>query len=815
MSILGNSVLGGSSGQEYIIERSLRLNDGDAAYLRKSDYGTPDSTKIFTFSAWIKRGQLGDWFPIAGSHSGTSAFTVFGLDSSDRLIWRVRNSSVQDLTRLESTARLRDVSAWYHVLLQRDSTDSTAADRAKLYINGVRVTDFDTENTDELDRTYSSDFLTDINVGRVQISSSNIKYADGYIAEYYYIDGTALDPSSFTETDSTTGQLVPKKYTGSFGTNGFYLNFADNSAATAAAIGKDLSGNSNNFTPNNISVTAGSGNDSLADSPTNNWCTINTLDGPTSTTLLYSEGNLTSESTSNSARNLVNGTFGVTSGKWYWELTVDNANGRAIVGVALADANRHDYVGKDDKGWGIYQLTGNKYHNGVGTSYGSAWTTAGDVVQIALDADNSKIWFGINGTFVAGGDPVAGTNAAYTNVTGGALFPSVGDGSSGGDYKATYNFGQRAFAYTPPTNFKSLNAANLPGGTVKKGSEYFNTIVWSGDGSTPRSITGVGFQPDLIWTKPRSTADDHLLMDVIRGTGNQKWLSTNSVSAEGIAYNNANVTSLDSDGFTVGTTGGTNQLNATSRAPVAWNWKAGGSGSANTNGSISSTVSVNADAGFSIVEYTGNSTAGATVGHGLGVAPKVIITKSSSTNIGNWGVYHYGVDATSPEDYMLNLNLGNARTNSNLWWNDTAPTSTVFTVGTSNDVNGSSDYIAYCFAEVEGYSKFGSYEGNGSSDGTFIALPFKPAFFLLKDVDRSNTRWIIMDNVRDPHNVAYHVLSPSGAQAEDDSESYWLADFVSNGVKLRYGADNEFNKSGDTYIYMAFAETPFKYANAR
>ena len=810
MSIIRNGALTGASGERYRIQRSLRFEDGDAAYLRKSDFGTPGSTKIFTFSAWIKRGQLGDWFPIAGSHSGTYAFTTFAVDSSDRLVWRVRNSSISDLTRIESTARLRDNSAWYHVLLQRDSTDSTAGDRAKLYINGVRVTDFDTENTDELDRTYSSDFLQDINIGRVQISSSNIKYADGYIAEYYYIDGTALDPSSFTETDSTTGQLVPKKYTGSFGTNGFYLNFADNSAATAAAIGKDLSGNGNNFTPNNISVTPGTGNDSLEDTPTNNWCTINPLDGPTSTTLHYSQGNLTTESTSNSARNLVNGTFGVTSGKWYWELTVDNANGRCIVGVALADANRHDYVGKDDKGWGIYQLTGNKYHNGVGKSYGSAWTTAGDVVQIALDADNSKIWFGINGTFIAGGNPAAGIGAAYTNVTGGALFPSIGDGSSGGDYKATLNFGQQAFVYTPPTGFKSLNAANLPGGTVKKGSEYFNTIVWSCDGTSPRAITGVGFQPDFIWTKPRSTADDHLLMDVIRGTGNQKWLATNSTSAEGIAFNNGNVTSLDSDGFTVGTTGGTNQLNATSRAPVAWNWKAGGSGSANTDGSISSTVSVNADAGFSIVSYTGNGTAGATIGHGLGVAPSMVIVKNRDTAT-DWSVWAEPVVDQYGAAYAIFLQAQSGAGSYSGVFNSTAPTSTVFSVGTSSSTNTSSDdYIAYCFSEVEGYCKIGKYTGNGNTNGRFVYTGFRPAFVMTKRIDSTGS-WYMFDNTRAPFNEAEPYLLANATNVEA-TDLGW--DLLSNGFKHRTSYIEQNNSSG-IYMYMAFAETPFKYANAR
>ena len=344
--------------------------------------------------------------------------------------------------------------------------------------------------------------------------------------------------------------------------------------------------------------------------------------------------------------------------------------------------------------------------------------------------------------------------------------------------------------------------------TIKNGTEYFDTKLWTGNG-TSQTISGLSFQPDWAWLKSRSIGYQHSVYDAVRGTSAGR-LATDQVLAE--VDNGAGNPSFTSDGITVKTV---LNDNASGQTFVGWFWKAGGTTITPTQGTIASTASVNTEAGFSIVEYTGNSTAGATVGHGLGVAPEVIITKTNSTNLGNWGVYHYGVDATSPEDYMLNLNLTNGRTNSALWWNDTAPTSTVFTVGTSNDVNGSSDYIAYCFAEVEGYSKFGSYEGNGNSNGTFIPLSFKPSFFMLKNIDRANTRWIIMDNVRDPHNVAYHVLAASTSAAENTSTSFWLADFVSNGVKLRYGADNEFNKSGDTFIYMAFAEAPFKYANAR
>ena len=297
----------------YEVERSLRFNDNDSAYLRKSDYGSPDSSTTFTFSAWIKRANLDVWVPIAGSHSGSNAFNVFGINPQNELVWRMRNSSSVDVTRIESANLLRDTSAWYHVLLERNSTLSTAGDRAKLYINGVRVTEFDQNNTDSQNDGYRSDFLQDINIGRYQVNTSTINYGDFYLAEFHYIDGQAYDPSYFTETDPITGQLIPKKYTGGYGSNGFYLNFSDNSGTTATTLGKDSSGNGNNFTPNNLATT-----DAGKDSPTNNFCTFNPLSKDGGTTL--SEGNL-KISSSNYGNNT--GTFFLTSGKWYWEGLMD------------------------------------------------------------------------------------------------------------------------------------------------------------------------------------------------------------------------------------------------------------------------------------------------------------------------------------------------------------------------------------------------------------------------------------------------------------------------------------------------------------
>tara|TARA_R100000406_G_scaffold81677_1_gene63525 strand:+ start:9329 stop:11713 length:2385 start_codon:yes stop_codon:yes gene_type:complete len=793
MSILGSNMLTGAAGRtRYEIERSVRFNDGDNAYLRKNTFGTPDSTKIFTFSAWIKKGQLGDWFPIAGSHSGTAAFTVFGLDASDRLIWRIRNSSGSDITRLESAARLRDPSAWYHLLLQRDSTDSTAADRAKLYINGVRVTDFDQENTDELDRTYSSDFLQDINIGRVQINTSNLKYADGYIAEYYYIDGTALDPSSFTETDPMTGQLVPKRYVGSFGTNGFYLKFSDNSDVTPTTLGKDSSGNGNNFTPNNLSVTAGADNDSLLDTPTNNWCTLNPLN--TDNVSTFSNGNL--DTVCNNA-STSGGSIAVNSGKWYAEVvcTAKTAT-NAMVGICTIrgfDGERQvDESQRGGSGHG-YVMNGTKLSGGA--SYGATWAV-NDVIGIALDLDSAQntVTFYKNGA-----------SQGAINIDNEEYVFACSNGQSSSTVTYAYNFGQRAFAYTPPVGYLALNTKNLSLPTVRDGTKHFNTVLFTGNGST-QSVTGVGFQPDWTWIKMRSDGSrGHAVFDSVRG-GSERL--DRSATQEG-RTNEGNI-SFQADGFNVTSSHPT--VNDSSDTAVAWNWLAGGTASSNSDGSITSSVSVNPEAGFSIVTYTGPGST-ETVGHGLGVAPKMIIIKGRK-NTDHW--FMYNANLNNPTTEYMYWNLGNAANSGANPWNGTAPTSSVFTIvndgGVGSAYNGNT-YVAYCFAEVEGYSKFGKYKGNsGQPDGTFVYTGFKPAFVELKRFDAGDF-WLIMDNKRSPHNPRDNFIKGDSDTSEGDYNLTQGIDIYSNGFKLKDN-DSAANGNNDDYIYMAFAEVPFKYANA-
>ena len=345
--------------------------------------------------------------------------------------------------------------------------------------------------------------------------------------------------------------------------------------------------------------------------------------------------------------------------------------------------------------------------------------------------------------------------------------------------------------------------------TINKSTDYFSTNLWVADDSSPRSLTGFGHQPDLVWTKHRGSGSvNHTLTDSVRG--GDKMLASTTTAVED-TKSHGEITSFDSDGITVadGTNATYPRLYFNDLDPfgagggnyVGWSWKANGTGSANTDGTINSTVSVNTTAGFSISKFTGTG-ANATVGHGLGAVPKMIIVKNL-IDTEPWIVYHAGIDATAPQDYHLRLNTTDARINEAPIWNDTAPTSSVFSLGSSGAPNGSGDAtIAYCFADVPGYSKFGSYTGNGNSDGAFVYTGFKPAFLMVKRTDSSGS-WFMFDNKRDGYNSENHRLIADASDTEADPGEMEL---LSNGFKCRntFGSVNH----AETYIYMAFAEAP-------
>ena len=344
---------------------------------------------------------------------------------------------------------------------------------------------------------------------------------------------------------------------------------------------------------------------------------------------------------------------------------------------------------------------------------------------------------------------------------------------------------------------------------IDKPNLHFNTKLYTGNGSANHAITGVGFAPDFVWSKRRDGGNAHVLVDRVRGA--TKVLHSNATTAEQTCNANQDVQSLDSDGFTVGTPTQFLGTNTNGASICSWNWKANGAGSANTDGTINSTVSVNTTSGFSIVKYIGNGSGGSTVGHGLGAVPSAIWLKPLD-RADNWRVYHKNIESSDPEDYFLKFNTSDNRVDSNDVWNDTAPTSTVFSLGTNAGViaNGE-EFIAYCFIEKKGFSKFINYEGNASTDGPFIYTGFKPAFAILKISHPGSDSWTIWDNKRAEDNVMKKMLRVDATNAEDNSDSYKL-DFLSNGIKIR-ASDSKLNANSSRYVAFIFAENPIVGSN--
>jgi len=559
--------------------------------------------------------------------------------------------------------------------------------------------------------------------------------------------------------------------------------------------GLDASGNGNNWTTNNINWTSsGSTFDTMTDVPTltsataANFAVLNPINKGTTQTLSSANLNFANSAGSDG---LALSTIGVSSGKWYCEVTALGSD--CMVGVTSNPVASGSYVGALSTGYGYYQ-TGAKFNNGSSSAYGASYTT-NDVIGIALDLDAGTVVFYKNNT---------SQGTAFSSLSG-TFFFAVGNGSV--NSLGAINFGQRPFAYTPPTGFVALNTFNLPTPTIgatasTQANKYFDVTTYTGTGSAQSIVNSGGFQPDWVWMKPRSfggspVTGHNTLYDVLRGATKELYSDLTS----GEATNSQSLTSFNSNGFSVGTE---QRNNNSGSSYVGWQWKANGTGVTNTAGSITSTVSANTSAGSSVVTYTAQSSGTGTVGHGLGVAPRMIITKERVTAPSNWSTYHASLGNTA---YLL-LNTTNAGVTASAAWNNTSPTSSVFTLGSA--FAGAGTMVAYCFSEVAGYSKFGSYTGNGSTDGPFIFTGFRPRYVMFK---RTNTTgsWYILDTARDTVNAVVNSLEADLSIAET---SPYTMDYLSNGVKIRT-INADLNTSGSTYIYMAFAESPFKYANAR
>jgi hypothetical protein len=791
----------------YNLTKSLRFRRSASAYLNRT-FSSPTSGTKWTISYWAKLGIIGranHFAPNLSTNEGS-----ISIESDFALYVNARVGTVGGAGTnyvLATTQVFRDPSAWYHIVVALDTTQATASNRVKVYVNGTQVTAFSTANYPPQNSTPIMGSAVSHAIGRVGESGYEYYY-DGLFGEMNYVDGQALTPSSFGETSTTTGVWQPKKYSGSYGTNGFYLKFTD--TTSTSTLGTDFSGNSNTWTVNNISLTAGSTYDSMNDVPTltsattANYAVLNPINLYTGCSC--ANGNLQGI-TVTGAECGIYGTLGVSSGKWYFESTPTAITlGGCMIGIAPATTQGSN--GSPGltvtAGYGYY-TTGNSYH-GSGVSYGNSFTT-NDVIGVALDLDNGKIWWSKNGVFQASGNPAAGTNAAYTGVSG-TFVPGIGNGGAGSSSTVECNFGQQPFVYTPPTGFLPLNTYNLPTPTIgatasTTANEYFDVTLYTGNGTSQSIINSGSMQPDLTWIKVRDTTSYHELTDSVRGTG--KTLFSNATDAE---LTTNTMTAFNSNGFSVAVNGGYFGTNENGRAFVGWQWRASNATAVtNTNGSITSTVSASTTAGFSIVTYTGVGGSGTTtVGHGLNVSPSMVIIKRRNSTA-DWATYHTGLTSTS---YYLFLNSTAGQANYGSTF--ISPSSSTLTIDAGSSLLNASGgtYVAYCFAPVAGYSAFGSYTGNGSTDGTFIFTGFRPRFVMVK---RSSgiEAWTIRDTSRNTYNVANLELQANSSGAEGAAGGL---DLLSNGFKCR-AANNEINASGDTYIYMAFAENPFKYANAR
>jgi len=569
-----------------------------------------------------------------------------------------------------------------------------------------------------------------------------------------------------------------------------YLAFADTRDATFFG---DTSGNGNNWTPNALNNT-----DVVLDSPVTggNFSVMNPLDD---TGVNTSEGNL--KVTPSSDFKIIQGT--IACNKNYFEGRFVSGGGGSI----------------QDMDFGVYASNGNFTRiNGNGSIYkdGSLVSSntaygVGDIVGIAVDVPSGTIQFYRNGTANGSAATVnttdeylphfRGANARVGHLNFGQDSSFAGNETPQGN---TDGNGVGDFYYAPPSGYLALTTGNLPTPTITAPDEYFNTVLYAGDDTTSNAITGVGFQPDFTWIKARNTGVlSHGLFDSVRGANKTLFSDVTNAENSAVVF-----PSFDSDGFTVSDAGG-NWTNDSFNY-VAWNWLAGGTAVSNTDGSITSQVSANIDAGFSVVGYTGNNTSGSTIGHGLTSAPEMIIVKNRS-QADKWAVYHASNTSAPETDYLV-LNDSVATADAT-YWADTAPTSTVFSVGLTGPINQpSEDYIAYCFHSVEGYSKIGSYTGNGSTDGTFVHCGFRPAWTMIKRTDVANS-WIISDKDISSFNLIDDYLAADLSQGEAQTSAVGI-DFLSNGFKIRNSA-NAMNASGGTYIFLAFAEAPFKNANAR
>tara|TARA_R110002110_G_scaffold41279_13_gene131323 strand:- start:5601 stop:7904 length:2304 start_codon:yes stop_codon:yes gene_type:complete len=725
-----------------------------------------------------------------------------------------------------TSAVYRDYSAWYHLAVTLD----IAGGDATLYVNGEEA------GTGSVSGSSSINSGGEVHHIAREVSVTGY-FAGVYLADMYFVDGAIVTPNTnFIETDGTTGQLKPKAYTVS-GTNGFHLDFKD-----SADLGNDAAG-SNDFAESGLVAS-----DQMNDRPTNNYCVWNPLANRSASTL--SEGNLKVVAVGANSASL-DATINLPkSGKWYWESHQDG-----VVGIEEGIT----YEGKEIAVSGVGVYSTNVYALGSAVVTGIS-RSAGDILQFAVDSTEGRVWVGKNDTWwtAAGGtdgDPSAGTDwtaeittpvieewvASLWDVTSSAtrIYNFGQDPFFAGSKSSGQDTSQSEFFYAPPTDFLALSTANLPTPTIAKGHEYFNTLLYD-DGTGAKTFGAAdNLSPDLVWVKSRGSSNNHKLTDSLRGV--QKSMESDTVDAEVTESSNVGVTVFGADGFTIGSSSSTTgpYADQTGTGMVGWGWKSATVGSGGSG--VNWAEQYDATAGISIVKWSGNSSVNIsgneqTISHYDHGDTAMIIAKARTAHgvteymdTGGWIVWHK--DLTS-EDYFLTLNTSNAED----YWSSSYMkvisdiTDTSIKVGNGADYNtgnpyalnfdGSGswtdveDYIGYFFSEVAGYSKFGSYVGNGSADGPFAWSGFRPSYVLIRRAGTTGDDWTVYDSARSSYNAVDDIFYANTSGAENPDDTSHAIDFLSNGFKCR-GTSAQENSSGAPYIFAAFAEQPFAYAAAR
>jgi len=773
---------------DYTIDQSIRFNDNDSAYLTRTP-GSASDKRTWTFSVWTKRGNLGaDRRIFTAANNGTEFF----FDANDKL--NFYHYSGGFVWQYISSALFRDPAAWYHFVLRVDTTDATAGNRIRVYANGEQITDWGTSTAPSLNVEGFVNGTSAHYIGRYSGSDNN--HWDGYLAEINHVDGSSLAPTEFGETNSDTGQWVPVRYTGSYGTNGFYLKGEDSSD-----LGNDSSGNNNDFTSSGLAAA-----DQVTDSPTINQATLN----PLFSGVTLSDGNLVATASGNSYQRAFS-TFAIDDGGKHVCEFQKSSGTFGLIGI-MQNGNHTNKTGNSNM-FGINLGNGEVFRGNPTASVLTTLTApANSLMRLEYDSSTDTLEIFDDGSSIYSGT---------VSLTGhDSLHFGCAPYGSGTVITATFS----PLSGTPTTDFKELTAANLDDPTIADGSEYFHPQLYTGTGSSGLSVTNDAsagdFKPDILWLAPRSNGDNKVFFDSVRGTTQR--VKSNTSDAED-TDGTAQIT-FETDGFDLDTTD--SNFNGSSRTYVAWQWHTtGGTSGSNTDGDITSTVSASATSGVSVLTYTGNGSDNQEIGHGIGIAPKMIITKRRDSS-GNWTTYHDAVGINK----VFYLNLTNAAANNTEQYR-AVPTSSVYTVGVGGDINSSGGtYVAYCFAEVDGFSKFGGYEGNGSTDGPFVYTGFKPRFVMIKRYS-STESWPILDTARGSGNFGSAagtggtnptagndlnavLVASTNAAEEDNPAGSRRASFLSNGFKVRT-TNTAMNASGSDYLYMAFAESPFKTATAR